>query len=251
MARAVVETLVDSGLKRGRAIEGEVMTSELKPVTDFCLRSIANRYPFAPSSSADVLPDDFGQLFGTGGMLDDFFQRRLVTLVDTGKPTWAYKPLTDGSAPASPASLAEFQRAARIKEAFFRGGGKAPSFKVDLKVLELSDGLKELTIDIDGQALKFAAGGAPPVTVNWPSQRVASELRVTTVPPTTPVVLAGPWALFRLFDRFEAQPSSQPEKFTVLMNLDGKRARMEVTANSVLNPFRLREIRQFRCPGAL
>jgi type VI secretion system protein ImpL len=80
---------------------------------------------------------------------------------------------------------------------------------------------------------------------------VASELRVTTVPPTAPVVLAGPWALFRLFDRFEAQPSSQPEKFTVLMNLDGKRARMEVTANSVLNPFRLREIRQFRCPGAL
>ena len=35
------------------------------------------------------------------------------------------------------------------------------------------------------------------------------------------------------------------------MNLDGKRARLEVTASSVFNPFRLREMQQFRCPAAL
>jgi type VI secretion system protein ImpL len=37
----------------------------------------------------------------------------------------------------------------------------------------------------------------------------------------------------------------------VAMNLDGRRARLEITANSVYNPFRLLEIRQFRCPGSL
>ncbi len=251
VVRAVVESLVDAGAKRGRAIESEVLTSELKPITDFCLRSITNRYPFSAGSRADVLPDDFGQLFGAGGMLDEFYQRRLATLVDTGKPTWVYKPLADGSAPASPAALAEFQRAARIKEAFFRSGGKSPAFKLDLKLVELSDGLKELTLDVDGQALKFVAGTSTTATIAWPSQRVASELKLTTVPATTPVTFEGPWALFRLFDRFDAQPSSQPEKFTVLLNLDGKRAKLDVTANSVLNPFRLREIKQFRCPGAL
>ena len=61
----------------------------------------------------------------------------------------------------------------------------------------------------------------------------------------------GPWALFRLFDRFDVQPTAQPERFTVAMNLDGRRARLEVTASSVFNPFRLREIQQFRCPGSL
>jgi type VI secretion system protein ImpL len=35
------------------------------------------------------------------------------------------------------------------------------------------------------------------------------------------------------------------------MNLEGKKARFEVTANSVFNPFRLKEIQQFRCPGSL
>jgi type VI secretion system protein ImpL len=35
------------------------------------------------------------------------------------------------------------------------------------------------------------------------------------------------------------------------MNLDGKKATFEVVANSVLNPLRLKEMQQFRCPGAL
>ena len=35
------------------------------------------------------------------------------------------------------------------------------------------------------------------------------------------------------------------------VNIDGKRARLEVIASSAFNPFRLREIQQFRCPGAL
>jgi type VI secretion system protein ImpL len=65
-------------------------------------------------------------------------------------------------------------------------------------------------------------------------------------------VFEGPWALFRLFDRFEVQATpQQPERFTVVMNLESHKARLEVTARSVLNPLRLRELQQFRCPGAL
>ena len=71
------------------------------------------------------------------------------------------------------------------------------------------------------------------------------------MPAITPLTFEGPWALFRLFDRFDVQPSSQPEKFSVLLNLEGKRVRLEVIANSVVNPFRMREIQQFRCPGSL
>ena len=66
-----------------------------------------------------------------------------------------------------------------------------------------------------------------------------------------PQVFEGPWGLFRLFERFEIQPSAQPERFGVGMNLDGRRARLEVISSSVLNPFRMPEMRQFRCPGAV
>ena len=137
------------------------------------------------------------------------------------------------------------------KEVFFRGGGKAPAFKVDIRAVEMDDGLKEIDLDIDGQALKFVAGNTTPVTVQWPSARVASQIRMSTVPPGAPLTFDGPWALFRLFDRFEVQPTAQPERFTVAMNLDGRRARLEVTSSSVFNPFRLKEMQQFRCPGSL
>lgn len=249
--RSVLEQLSGGAAAQGRTAERAAMTGELKPVADFCNRTITGRYPFTPSAKADVLPDDFAQLFGGGGMLDEFFRSKLAPLVDTGGAVWRFKPTGDGARPVNPAALADFQRGARIKEVFFRSGGKQPSFKVDIRALEMNDGLKEIVLDIDGQQLKFAAGNTTPVTVNWPSTRVASQIKVSSNPAGTPLVFDGPWALFRLFDRFEVQPTAQPERFTVAMNLDGKRARLEVTASSVFNPFRLREMQEFRCPGSL
>lgn len=249
--RSMLATLADAGAKGSRAGEREVLTGELKPIFDFCSRAIANRYPFASGSKADVLPDDFGQLFGPGGMLDEFYQRRLSTLVDTGTNPWSYKPLADGARPAGSAALAEFQRAARIREGFFRSGGKTPGFKIEIRAVEMSDGLKDLSIDIDGQVLKFVAGNTTSAVLSWPSQKVSSQIKLSTTPTSAPLMFEGPWALFRLFDRFDVQPTTQPEKFVLLVNVEGKRARLEVIANSVLNPFRMREIQQFRCPGAL
>jgi type VI secretion system protein ImpL len=247
--RAMMTTLADAGAKQSQSAERDVLTAELKPIADFCQRAIANRYPFAAGSRADVLPEDFGQLFGQGGMLDDFFNRRLAPLVDTGGATWAYRPLPDGTRPSA-RSLPEFQRAARIREAFFRAGGKVPGFRIDVRAAELADGLKEVTIDIDGQVHRLSAGGQP-VTIAWPSQRVASRVTLAAQPGGTPQVFDGPWGLFRLFERFEIVPSGQPERFGVNLNLDGRRARLEVTSSSVLNPFRMREMQQFRCPSAV
>ena len=68
---------------------------------------------------------------------------------------------------------------------------------------------------------------------------------------STPQLFEGPWALFRLFNQFEVQPSAQPEKFTVVLLVDGKKARMEVTSSSAINPLRMREISTFRCPDGL
>jgi type VI secretion system protein ImpL len=244
--------LADATANQGVKTEIEGLAGELKPITEFCTRAVTGRYPFASGSKADVLPEDFGQLFGAGGMFDDFFQRKLANLVDTSGANWVYKPLGDGSKPVAAAALAEFQRAQRIRDVFFRSGGKVPAMKIEMRLTELEPSLKELTLDIDGQAQKLTTMG-PSITVTWPSQRVASQVKLSTaLGDKGPLVMFdGPWALFRLFDRFEVQPSAVPEKFSVIMNLDGKRARVDVIAASVYNPFQLREIKQFRCPAAL
>jgi len=250
--RGMVEQAADAAIGQSRGAEREGLTVELKPITEVCNRAITGRYPFASGSKADVLPDDFGQLFGAGGLFDDFFQRRLLPLVDQSTTVWTYRPLTDGSRPVSPASLAEFQRAQRIKEVFFRGGGKVPVIRIEMRLSELEPTLKELVFDIDGQVQKLSTSGQP-ITINWPSARVLSTIKMTTgLGNAGPLVTTeGPWALFRLFDHFTIEPSGVPERFSVIMNLDGKRARLEVASASVFNPFQLREIKQFRCPAAL
>jgi type VI secretion system protein ImpL len=58
----------------------------------------------------------------------------------------------------------------------------------------------------------------------------------------------GAWALFRLLDRMQVEPGQTPERFRVTFAVDGRRATYDVTTGSVQNPFRLRELQEFRCP---
>ncbi len=250
--RAIVEQLADAGASQSRGAEIQGLSAEMKPITEFCERVVTNRYPFASGSRADTPLEDFGQLFGGGGLLDDFFAKRLQSLVDTSASVWSYKPLGDGSKPVAAAALAEFQRGARIRDVFFRSGGKVPAMKVEMRIADMDPALKELVLDIDGQVQKLTSGG-PPVSIAWPSQRLASQIKLSTGLGNAGalVMFEGPWALFRMIDRFEVQPSAVPERFTLVMNLDGKRARVDVITSSVFNPFQMREVKQFRCPAAL
>ncbi len=250
--RAMLEQLADAGDSQSRGAEIQGLSADLKPITDFCERAVNNRYPFASGARADVPLEDFGQLFGAGGLLDDFFAKRLASLVDTSATVWAYKPLGDGSKPVAVSALAEFQRAARMRDVFFRSGGKVPAMRIEMTIADMDPALKELVLDIDGQVQKLTSGG-PPATIAWPSQRLASQIKLSTGLGNAGalVMFEGPWALFRMMDRFEVLPSAVPEKFTVVMNLDGKRARVNVIAASVFNPFQMKEVKQFRCPAAL
>ena len=250
--RAMLEELADAGASQGRSAEIAGLGAELKPITEFCSRAITGRYPFASGSRSDVLPEDLGQLFGGGGLMDAFFQARLAALVDTSTPAWSYKPTGDGSKPVRAAALASFQQAQRIRDVFFRSGGKTPSMRIEMRLAEIDAELKELVLDVDGQVQKLSPGGAS-VAVSWPSTRLASQIKLSsTLGDGGPKALfEGPWALFRLFDSYQMQASSAPERFSLLVNLDGRKARVDVIAASVFNPFQMREIKQFQCPSAL
>jgi type VI secretion system protein ImpL len=109
--------------------------------------------------------------------------------------------------------------------------------------------VKELVIDVDGQAMKFMPGNTAAQTFTWPSARVASQIKLSMGGPSQ--LFEGPWALFRMIGQNEVQVSPQPERFTVLLNVDGRKAKLEVISASALNPLRLREMQAFRCPEGL
>jgi len=222
-------------------------------ITEFCKRALDGRYPFAKGSNLDVTRDDFTRLFSPGGMLDEFFQKNLAQYVDTSSKPWKFRKVGDTSIGDS-GSLIQFQRAATIRDVFFRGGA-TPSMKLEMKPVSLDASITQLVMDIDGQVLKYSHGPQVVTPVQWPGPKGTSQVRMTVTPAgggnPSSQVFEGPWALFRMLDRAQIQPTSQPEKMVATFNLEGRRAQFEVISGSVQNPLKLSEVEQFRCPGRL
>ena len=84
-----------------------------------------------------MLPEDFGALFAPGGKFDNFFQKNLAPEVDMSTKPWAFKKSTIRQVQISPAGLAQFQRAATIRDVFFHAGGKTPSLALQFKPVEM------------------------------------------------------------------------------------------------------------------
>ena len=254
--RGLLNTLSASGSTAALgAARANLSSSVNSSIGEFCRQAIQGRYPFARNSATDVTQDDFSRLFSPGGLFDDFFQKNLATLVDTNTRPWSFRKLGEGTIGKESATLAQFQRAAAIRDTFFRSGGKGAGLRLDFKPLEMDESITQFTLDLDGQLVKYAHGPQIPASVQWPGPKGSTQVRVQLQPTlaggTSGMVTEGPWALFRMFDKLNLVQSGGPERFKVTFNVDNRKATFEVTASSVVNPFRLRELAEFGCPNSL
>jgi type VI secretion system protein ImpL len=222
-------------------------------VGDFCRKATAGRYPFDRNAKLDVTSDDFTKLFAAGGLFDATFQKHLAANVNTTTRPWSFRKI-DGASLGAPGSLIQFQRAAEIRDAFFATGKLG--MRLVLEPVELDAALKSITLDVDGQHVKYAHGPIVPTVVNWPGTKGTNQVRVTVDPPaasgTSGTFTEGPWALLRMFDRQQITLSpTASEKATVKFVVEGRGATFDVTSSSVQNPLRLKALQDFGCPGGL
>ncbi len=217
----------------------------------FCRDAIAGRYPLVRGAGKDVTPDDFGRFFAPGGVMDDFFARNLATLVDMGGAQWKWR--STGSAPLGIGQdvLAQFQRAARVRDMFFAAGGRQPAMRFELTPQSVDPLLTKVQLDIDGQLVAYAPGvAARPVAIALPSGKGGGQVRFEATPALrTELRSDGPWAWFRMIDKATLEPSAQGERYKLTFDLEGRKAVYELTASSVINPFRRDALEQFRCPA--
>ncbi|KAB2963034.1 type VI secretion system membrane subunit TssM [Zoogloea sp.] len=250
--RSMLQQISTAGVSQALTATRENLSANVGgQVGQFCQRAIEGRYPFTKGSTRDVTREDFARLFAPGGIIDDFFQKNLAQYVDTSTRQWSFKKVQEQSL-GDPGSLVQFQRASVIRDVFFRSGG---SLRLDFKPLEMDPALTQITLDVDGQLIRYAHGPQVLQSVQWPGAKGGLSARVQVNPPSaggnSGFSTEGPWALFRLFDKARIESLGAPEKFRVSFDVDGRSASFEVTAGSVQNPFRLRELAEFRCPGGL
>lgn len=222
-------------------------------VQPFCRQALDNRYPFVRGAAADVTLDDFTRLFKPGGLIDAFFSSELQPFVDTTASPWRWQEVGDTALNFSVASLAAFQRAAAIRDAFFSAGGTAPSFRLELTPVSLDPKSTQILIEIDGQQTTYAHGPPQPFALQWPGGASPHTARLVFSPPdaANPLTLSfnGPWSLFRLFDAGQVVRGDLTDRERITFTLGTRSAVYDVRASSVINPLAMKELGEFRCPN--
>lgn len=249
--RSMIGTFVGASSAQAAGAERQKLGQALAAsVGGFCAKATQGRFPIDPRASVDITADDFARLFAPAGLIDEFFQKNLAAQVDQSRSPWQFR---DAVSAGGPASLAPFERAAAIREAFFAGGQRQPSIRAQWRLLDADPSVREVRMDVDGQPLVFVPGDTAARPFAWPGPRGAQQLRVTVVTAAgEPVLMTeGPWAPLRLVERARIEPTAQPERFRVGLVIDGRPLSFEIVASGVVHPWRMTALRGYNCPVGL
>lgn len=245
--------LTNQGARKLNIAAGEVLNNQMQAIMgNDCHNAIDGKYPFADSSQ-EVSIEDFNRIFATGGLLDDFFNKQLASQVDTASKPWQYKRTDSSVPPLNGPTLEPFERARRIRDAFFRdAGAHKMAWGMEIRVVELDPNITDLIIDIDGQSQRYMHGPVRPLQVAWPGPRNGSMAEITANPrirqDTSTILTNGPWALFHLLDRGDAISTSSSSRQLVEYDFDGRRVVLEIATGSDFNPLNNNLLRRFVCP---
>jgi type VI secretion system protein ImpL len=254
-----VKRWLEAMITSGTAIRSGSTAEEVKkafsapggPAT-LCQQAVAGRYPFSPGGTNDIPLDDFTKLLSPGGLLDGFFNTQLRPFVDMSGPVWRGQAVGGVPPPVSPAELAKFQQAAKIRDVFF-AAGTTPTVRFDVTPVSLDRSATQVTLDLGGTTITYANGPPRATQVTWPGPNGMSTARLVFDPPssgTTGVLQeSGPWALFRLFERGQLKQVGSADRYQLTFRVGDREAIFELRAGSVLNPFTGSMLRGFQCPN--
>jgi type VI secretion system protein ImpL len=242
----------------GSALRGSGAKSAMKDAftgsggpASLCSKAVEGRYPFRSGAKDEIPLDDFGKLFAAGGMLDAFFNQQIRPFVDMSGRNWKLQPVDGVQPPLSAADLAQFQRAAVIRDLFFSAGAQ-PTVRFDITPISADATSKQVTLDFNGVTVEYTHGPPHATQITWPGPQGMSKVRLTFDPPPSsgpPVIEAsGPWALFRVFNQGKLAQSGSAEQYQLSFQLGDRQAAFQIRAGSVNNPFTPGVLQDFSCP---
>jgi type VI secretion system protein ImpL len=243
----------------GRALLGGSPRDELAAVFNapggpaaLCSVAVKNHYPFARNATNDISLEDFSKLFAPGGLIDGFVNTLLRPYVDMDVPTWRLRSADNVRTPVSATALAQFQRAASIRDAFFTSSGTTPSIRFDISPLSVDRDTTQATLDVGGTVVTATRERPHSTQITWPGSGPPSKARFTFDPP--PVgqsgVLeeAGPWSLLRLFGHAKLSEVDGSDRDVLTFRSGAREAKFEIRRTAGLDPFAPQLLQDFRCP---
>ncbi len=211
-------------------------------------RMIAGRYPFEQNANKEVRLKDFKRFFGYGGTMDSFFLDYLEPFVDTSKNQWRFEKEIG----VRNETLAVFQRAKRIRQAYFETDN---SLRVEfgMKPVYLDQHIMRFMLELGEQDLVYQHGPSRAKALSWPANH--DQTRIVFTPPESKREIShtyeGEWGIFKMLDQsLKARPESRNDNI-VMIDLKGNKVQLELIPSSAINPFWSNEMEKFRCPQTL
>jgi len=214
-----------------------------------CRGILAQGYPFRPSPR-EASVDDFSRLFRPGGLIDAFAQANLSGQLNAG----AGGGLTQSGRALglSAQTAAQFARAAKIRDAFFKPGDIRPNVRFVLEPIRVGGDASAITVTVDGQPAAFDRVNRRGVELRWPGNAPGVTLSVQRSGSSQPSIRtwSGDWALFRFLSAYPVSAVNR-SGLTVTVTEGGAQATFRVRVLNTVSPFRLPELGSFRCPAQL
>jgi type VI secretion system protein ImpL len=234
-----------------RAQVASVFNAPGGPAT-LCPATVNGRYPFVRGATDDVSIAEFSHLFAPGGLLDGFLNTLLRPYIDMSASPWRPQAAEGVAAPVTATDLAQFERAADIRDMFFAAGSTTPSIRFDITPLSLDRATHQVTLDIAGTTVTATHGPQRSTQIIWPDTSQAKPARLVFDPPTANPSSAlqenGPWAIFRLFSRGNLQRGSAQDHYVLTFRVGNRTVAFDLHASTGLEPFTTRVLQDFRCP---
>jgi type VI secretion system protein ImpL len=251
-------------LQSANAFENTIADDTYKQIRDEFQKSVygpcqglaSNRYPLDRGAKTEIGLADFGRLFGGNGYFDAFFKKNLETYADTSQREWKWRQDNPVAKLMSIETLRQFQRAARIKDAFFPTNGNVPLISLSITPPVLPDMGLTAKLEVNGLAVSSSNQPNPaPVAVQWPGAagKTAISLVQDPLPPgAQPSEISGgnsQWALFRLLDK--ASKTARANSITASWIVGGREVPFQIGTGTVFNPLQLPALAEFKCPTSL
>lgn len=216
-----------------------------------CRQAVDGHYPFNPDATEDTPLEDFARLFAPGGLLDGFFNTRLRPYVDTTRRPWRARSVDGVWPPISTAGLAQFERAAAIRDAFFGAGGTSPQADFIITPESLDDASRQVTLTLGGTSVSYAHGPASATQITWPGAGGINQASLTFTPGAGGGALqtSGPWAMLRLFDQGSLRRRGSSNQYVMSFDEGNQHAAFAIETASVTSPFSPGLLRGFACPS--
>jgi len=222
-------------------------------VSQVCESLVPDSYPFDGRANRDLPMAEFARLFAPDGVFDRFFKDELLPHADISGTDWRWKEDSPLGRQMSPATLAQFQRAAVIRDAYFPGASAIPGFDITIRQTALHPDADAALLEINGKVITTQQSGSLAQSMFWPSGGGGSasvQLSPDLPGRTSDVeVSAGPWALMRLINSGRPRPSGS--SVNIRLDVGGRYVAYNINVASARNPFFLRELWDFRCPRGL